>query len=88
MSERIKLVSIPLDELPEKLRELLRTRNLPGEVRLVPSTTTIEFFAIVEQPPTPNATTIAAIEEAERGEMVGPFHTVEELLADLNAPGD
>jgi hypothetical protein len=32
----------------------------------------------------PNAETIAAMREPS----VGPFHSVEELMADLNAPGD
>ncbi|MBA3517539.1 MAG: type II toxin-antitoxin system RelB/DinJ family antitoxin [Rhizobiales bacterium] len=33
----------------------------------------------------PNAETIAAMEEGERGDVVS-FATVEELMADLNAP--
>ncbi|MDQ3557813.1 MAG: type II toxin-antitoxin system antitoxin, RelB/DinJ family, partial [Pseudomonadota bacterium] len=33
----------------------------------------------------PNAETIAAMEEGERGDFVS-FATVEELMADLNAP--
>jgi antitoxin component of RelBE/YafQ-DinJ toxin-antitoxin module len=33
----------------------------------------------------PNATTRAAIEAVERGETVGPFYSIEELKADLDA---
>ncbi len=33
----------------------------------------------------PNAETIAAIEAADRGELVGPFETVESLMEYLNA---
>jgi hypothetical protein len=39
-----------------------------------------------EPPPiVPNAETIEAMEAARRGELSGPFNTVEELLADLNS---
>ena len=33
----------------------------------------------------PNAETMAAIEAAERGDLVGPFETVEDLMGYLNA---
>jgi len=36
------------------------------------------------EPLIPNATTVAAMEAAERGEFDGEFHTVEDLMADLN----
>jgi len=36
----------------------------------------------------PNAETIAAIEEARRGEFIGEFRTPEELIAHLNATDD
>jgi DNA-damage-inducible protein J len=36
----------------------------------------------------PNAETIEAMKAARRGELSGPFNTVDELLADLNAPDD
>lgn len=40
--------------------------------------------AAKEQAEIPNETTIAAIEAAERGEdMLGPFDTVDELMAEL-----
>jgi hypothetical protein len=37
------------------------------------------------RPHIPNATTIAAMEDPNG---IGPFHTTEELLADLNAPDE
>ncbi len=40
------------------------------------------------EPLIPNATTIAAMEAARRGEFDGEFHTVKELIADLNRAGD
>jgi antitoxin component of RelBE/YafQ-DinJ toxin-antitoxin module len=40
---------------------------------------------LLDEPLTPNAETIAAIEEARRGEFVGEFSTPEELIAHLNA---
>lgn len=40
------------------------------------------------EPLIPNATTVAAMEAARRGEFDGEFHTVEDLMADLNRVGD
>ena len=40
------------------------------------------------EPLIPNATTIAAMEAARRGDLVGPFKTVEALMDDLNNEGD
>ena len=40
------------------------------------------------EPLDPNATTIAAMEAARRGELIGPFATVDALMADLNDEGD
>jgi hypothetical protein len=92
-------VSIRLDDLPEGVGELLRVGDLRGELRLVAGTATIEIFAVVDGgllsnmpasagPNAPNAQTIAAMREIERGDTIGPFKSVEDLLADLNAPGD
>jgi DNA-damage-inducible protein J len=40
------------------------------------------------EPLIPNASTIAAMEAAQQGDIVGPFHTVADLMADLNNEGD
>jgi hypothetical protein len=90
MNERIKLpVSIRLGDLPEDVGRLLRAGNVVGELHLVAGTATIELFAIVDIPPAkPNATTIAAMQEAERGEFIGSFKTAKELLANLDGAED
>jgi DNA-damage-inducible protein J len=40
------------------------------------------------EPLVPNAATVAAMEASRRGQLVGPFATVDELMADLNGEGD
>ncbi len=40
------------------------------------------------EPLVPNATTIAAMQAARRGEFDGEFRTVEDLMADLNRARD
>jgi hypothetical protein len=37
------------------------------------------------QPLVPNTETIAALKAAERGELSGPFNTIDELFVDLNS---
>lgn len=52
------------------LRQMIRERRFPCEIAL----------------DTPNAVTLAAMEQARRGEEVyGPFHSVEDLMESLNA---
>lgn len=40
------------------------------------------------EPLIPNAATVAAMEAARQGDIVGPFHTVADVMADLNDEGD
>ena len=40
------------------------------------------------EPLTPNAATVAAMEAARQGDVIGPFHTVADLMADLSDEGD
>ena len=40
------------------------------------------------EPLIPNAETVAAMEEARRGDLIGPFPSVDALFEDLNSAGD
>ena len=52
------------------LRQLVRVNGIPFEIKA----------------DVPNAETLAAIEDVENGRNLhGPFHSVEELMEDLNA---
>jgi hypothetical protein len=79
-------MNIRFDDFPKEIADRLRAgETIPGELRPVLATGTVEFFPIVESSLTPNAETIAAMEAAERGEFVGEYRTMDEFLAALDA---
>ena len=73
-----------LEDLPQDAAgELLSTGKISAEIRLVEGTGAFEFY--VDSSEIPNAKTREAMRAVERGEVT-TVTTVDELLADLNAP--
>jgi hypothetical protein len=85
MNERqVPIGSITIDDLPEDIAELIRRGDVNARLHLT-GTGVIECYVRDFAVRDPNATTIAAMEEAERGEFVGEYKTVDELFQALNA---